>query len=79
MSDRAFEVRIEELVVTGFPLVHPERLAPAVESLLAERLAAPATGSAAPAGDWELTGSGADDLAETVASSVESAIRERLP
>ena len=33
------EVRIEELVVTGFPLAHPERLAPAVESALAARLA----------------------------------------
>jgi hypothetical protein len=68
-------VRIEELVVTGFPLAHPERLAPAVESALATRLAAPAQ----PVVDvHELHAAGVDELASAVAASVDGEIRARL-
>ena len=68
-------VRIEELVVTGFPLVHPERLAPAVERALAARLAGPAQ----PVADvHELRAAGIDELAGAVAASVDGEIRARL-
>jgi len=79
------EVRIDELVVTGFPLAHPERLAPAVEAALSARLAAapPPPGPARRAdpvvvATSELAGTGVEDLAGAVAATVDRTIRSRL-
>jgi hypothetical protein len=79
------ELRIEELVVTGFPLEHPERLAPAVESALGVRLAGTpvAGGPAFPSeanvsATHELEMAGVDELADAVALALDAAIRERF-
>jgi hypothetical protein len=64
-------VHIEELVLTGVPLVHHERLGPAVEAALALRLAAdvPAPPPRPPAA---LT---PEALADTIAATVHEAIQ----
>jgi hypothetical protein len=63
------EVHIAELVVTDVPLVHAERLGPAVEAALARRLAAGEPTAAPP-----LTGVTPEALADTIAASVHEAI-----
>jgi len=70
-------VRIEELVVSGFPLAHPEGLAPAVERALANRLAAPAQQVVDP-GMPELASAGVDELAGAIAAAVDHELRPRL-
>ena len=63
------EVHIAELVVTDVPLVHAERLGPAVEAALARRLAAGEPTAAPP-----LTVVTPEALADTIAASVHEAI-----
>lgn len=63
------EVHIAELVVTDVPLVHAERLGPAVEAALAQRLKAGAPTAAPP-----LTGVTTEALADTIAATVHEAI-----
>ena len=69
------DVRIDELVVTGFPLAQPERLAPAVERTLAVQLAGPPS----PVDDpYELPAADVDELARAVAAAVAGAIHAHL-
>ena len=62
-------VHIAELVVTDVPLVHAERLGPAVEAALARRLSAGEPTAAPP-----LAGVTPETLADTIAATVHEAI-----
>jgi hypothetical protein len=64
-------VHIEELVLTGVPLAHQERLGPAVEAALCRRLAAGAS-AAPPRPPARLT---PEALADTIAATVHEAIQ----
>lgn len=67
---RPISVHIEELVLTGVPLMHQERLGPAVEAALTRRLAAGA--DAAPARSPATVTP--ESLAEAIAAGVHEAI-----
>jgi hypothetical protein len=64
-------VHIDELVLTGVPLIHQERLGPAVEAALTRRLAAGAD-APPPRRTPTLT---PETLADTIAASVHDAIQ----
>jgi hypothetical protein len=63
------EVHIAELVVTDLPLVHAERLGPAVEAALARRLTAGEPTAAPP-----LTAVTPEAVADAIAATVHEAI-----
>jgi hypothetical protein len=77
MSGRGpIEVHIAELVVSGVPVVHEERLGPAVEAALSRRLGLGVNASPQPSPPRELSAVTPEALADTIAAAVHDAIRD---